>query len=159
LGKCVEHYIGGIQELDEENPMRIEVGLWIDRRKAVIVTIAHEGDGIRSIQSTIEKHVRFSGILSQDGWVGNMQDRKFANYLLSYYDDVIACILDADSIQIFGPGEAKLQLEKRLRYAEMGGSIVRIETIDKMTDRQLEGKIWQHYLSLIARTDAQIRTM
>jgi hypothetical protein len=151
--------MGEIQELDEENPMKREVGLWIDRRKAVIVTIAHDGDGIRSMQSTTEKHVRFSGIFSQDGWVGNMQDIKFKNYLTSYYDDVIACILDAESIQIFGPGEAKHQLEKRLRHAELDGRIVRIETIDKMTDRQIEAKIWQHYLSLKARTEAQIRIM
>jgi hypothetical protein len=132
----------------KEKLMKREVGLWIDRRKAVIVTIAHDGDGIGSIQSNLEKHVRFSGILAQDGWVGNMQDRKFANCLTSYYDDVIACILDADSIQIFGPGEAKLQLEKRLRDEKLSGRIVGIETVEKMTGRQIEAKIWQHFLSL-----------
>lgn len=127
--------------------MKREVGLWIDRHKAVIVSISYHGDGMRSLQSNLEKQVRFSGVLSQDGWVGNMRDRKFVDYLTSYYDDVIECILDADSIQIFGPGEAKLQLERRLRLEELGGRIVGIETVDKMTDRQIEAKVWQHYLS------------
>jgi hypothetical protein len=121
----------------------------------VIVTVAHYGDGIGSIQSNVEKLVRFSGVGSQDGWMGNMQDRKFSDYLTSYYDDVIARIIDAASIQIFGPGEAKLQLEKRLRHAELGGHIVGIETVDKMTDRQIEAKIWQHFLSHVERTPAQ----
>lgn len=127
--------------------MRREVGLWIDRRKAVIVTILQEGDGIRTLQSHSEKLIRFSGILSQEGWVGNMQDRRFEKYLTSYYDDVIACLRDADSIQIFGPGEAKLQLEKRLRHAELGSRIVGIETIEKMSEGQIEAKVWQHFLS------------
>lgn len=128
--------------------MKREVGLWIDRRKAVIVTIAHDGNGISNNQSSLEKHVRFSGVLSQDGWVGNMQDKRFANCLTSYYDGVIDCILGADSIQIFGPGEAKLQLEKLLRREELGGRIVGIETVEKMTDRQIEAKIWRHFLSI-----------
>jgi stalled ribosome rescue protein Dom34 len=31
-----------------------------------------------------------------------------------FYDAVIACIREADSILIFGPGEAKNELENRL---------------------------------------------
>lgn len=127
--------------------MKREVGLWIDRSKAVIVTIAHEGEGIRGLESNLERHVRFSGVSSEDGWMGNLQDGKLSTCLTSYYDDVIACILDADSIQIYGPGEAKLQLEKRLRNAELGERIVRTETVEKMTERQIEAKVWQHFLS------------
>jgi hypothetical protein len=56
-------------------------------------------------------------------------------------------IRDAEFIQIFGPGEAKLELEKRLKHEELSGCIVTIETIDKMTDRQIEAKVWQHFLS------------
>jgi hypothetical protein len=127
--------------------MKRDVGLWIDRFKAVIVTISHDGDGIRSMQSHLEKHVCFSGVLSRNGWGENMQDKKVANGLSSYYDDVVECILDADSIQIFGPDVAKLQLEKRLRREELGRRIVGIETVEKMTDRQIEAKVWRHFLS------------
>jgi hypothetical protein len=83
------------------------------------------------------------GILS--GWLdGNMQDRNCKLHT-SYYD---TSLYDAESIQIFGPGEAKLQLEKRLRSEELGRRIVGIETVEKMTDRQIEAKVWQHFLSL-----------
>jgi hypothetical protein len=147
-----------VKEVTMDNLMKREVGLWIDHCKAVIVTIAHHGGGVKNIQSMVEKHVRFSGVGSQDGWVGNMQDRKFANHLTGYYDDIIERILDAESIQIYGPGDAKLQLEKRLKHAELGERIVRIETVDKMTDRQIEAKVWQHYLSGMGRADVQNRS-
>lgn len=128
--------------------MKREVGLWIDRYKAVIVTIAYQGSGVKSTQSSLEKLVCFSGVLSQEGWAGNLRDGKFVDHLTRYYDDVISYILDADSIQIFGPGEAKLQLEKRLRQEELGERIVGVENTSKMTDRQIEAKVWQHLLSV-----------
>jgi hypothetical protein len=46
--------------------MKREVGLWIDRRKAVIVTIAHDGDGIVAL--ILEKHVRFRDFIRMAGW-------------------------------------------------------------------------------------------
>ena len=44
------------------------------------------------------------------------------------------------SILLFSPGEAKGELEKRLANKGLGGRIVGIETVDKMTDRQIAGK-------------------
>ncbi len=127
--------------------MKSEVGLWIDDRKAVIVTILLPQDGIGRFQANLEKQVRFSEDLSRDNRTYDWRDNKFSNYLSSFYDGVIECIRDAEFIQIFGPGEAKLELEKRLKHEELSGCIVTIETIDKMTDRQIEAKVWQHFLS------------
>jgi len=62
-----------------------------------------------------------------------------------YYDAVIACIGDAESILIFGPGEAKGELTKRLKRSDLGGRIAGVETVDKMTDRQIAAKVRQHF--------------
>lgn len=128
--------------------MKKEVGLWIDNRKAVIVAIAHDGDGINQTQSSLEKQVHFSAGFSRDGLAGDPGDRKFGNFPDSYFDDVITSIRDAESIQIFGPGEEKLELEKRLKREELGSLIVGVETMDKMSERQIEAKVWQHFLSI-----------
>ncbi len=61
------------------------------------------------------------------------------------YDAVIASIRDAESILIFGPGEAKDELKKRLEGNNLSGSIVGIETVDKMTERQIAVKIRHHF--------------
>ena len=76
-----------------------------------------------------------------------MRDRQFGNHLNSYYDEVIAVIRGADSIQILGPGEAKGELEKRLEHEGLKAHILAIETADKMTDRQISAKVREHYLT------------
>ena len=50
-----------------------------------------------------------------------------------------------DSIQIFGPGEAKGELEKRLEHEGLKEHILAIETMDKMTDRQIAAKVRERF--------------
>jgi len=121
--------------------MKKETGLWIDHRKAVIVFVSDEGEEIQEITSNLEGHVRFSGGTSEDGSPEDVRDRQFSNQLSSYYDEVIAVIRDSDSIQIFGPGEAKGELKNRLENKDLAGRILSVETADKMTDRQIAAKV------------------
>ena len=125
--------------------MKSEIGLWIDHRQAVIVVVTDAGEETKRIISNMEKHVRFSSGSSEDGSQEDVRDRQFGNHLNSYYDEVIAVIRDADAIQIFGPGEAKGELEKRLEHEGLKGRIVDIETADKMTDRQIAAKVREHF--------------
>jgi hypothetical protein len=115
--------------------------LWIDHRKAIIVTITAEGEETKEINSDMEKHVRFASGSSEDGSSEDVRDRHFGNHLNSFYDKVIACLREADSIQIFGPGEAKGELEKLLEKEGLKGRIFEIEAMDKMTDRQIAAKV------------------
>jgi hypothetical protein len=127
--------------------MKRDVGLWIDHRKAVIVTVVGEEEETKLIESGMEKHVRFASGSAEDGSAEDMRDRQFANHLGRYYDRVIECIGDAQSILILGPGEAKGELEKRLQGKELGGRVVGVETADKMTDRQIAARVRQRFLS------------
>jgi hypothetical protein len=121
--------------------MKKRVGLWIDHRKAIIVTITEQGEDTQEIKSDMEKHVRFASGSSDDGSSEDVRDRNFGNHLKSFYDKVIACIRDADSIQIFGPGEAKGELVKRLESDGLKACISEVDTVDKMTDRQIAAKV------------------
>jgi hypothetical protein len=121
--------------------MKNKVGLWIDHRKAIIVTITEKGEDTQEIKSDMEKHVRFASGSSEDGSSEDVRDRHFGNHLNSFYDKVIACLREADSIQIFGPGEAKGELEKLLEKEGLKGRIFEIEAMDKMTDRQIAAKV------------------
>jgi hypothetical protein len=130
--------------------MKKDVGLWIDHRKTVIVSVTNEGEETRRIRSDMEKHVRYSGAAQEDS-AEDQRDTRFTGYLNKYYDQVISCIRDAESILIFGPGEAKVELEKRLERESLSGRVVGVETVDKMTDRQIEAKVWQYFLSFPER--------
>jgi hypothetical protein len=122
--------------------MKKQAGLWIDHRKAVIVIISETGEEIKEISSDMEKHVRFTGgTASDDGSTEDVRDRQFGNHLNSFYDQVIAILRQADTIQIFGPGEAKGELAKRLEHEGLKAHILAIETVDKLTDRQIAAKV------------------
>ncbi|MEH2055658.1 MAG: hypothetical protein V7K97_05690 [Nostoc sp.] len=132
--------------------MRTKVGLWIDHRKAIVVTVTAKGEEINEIISEVEKQPRRSGDSPLKGAYESHQvpaddslQRNFTGQLNIYYDAVIASIRDAESILIFGPGEAKDELKKRLEGNNLSGSIVGIETVDKMTDHQIAAKIRHHF--------------
>ena len=122
--------------------MKKQAGLWIDHRKAVIVLITDEGEEVKKIISGMEKHVRFTGgDGSEEGSSEDVRDRQFGNHLNSYYDEVIAVVRNSDAIQIFGPGEAKGELQKRLKNEGLKDEVLSVETVDKMTDHQIAAKV------------------
>jgi hypothetical protein len=93
----------------------------------------------------MEKHVRFYGG-AKGASAEDQRDRQFTDHLHKYYDRVVTCIRDADSILILGPGEAKGELKTRLEIEGLGGRIVGIETADKLTDHQIAAKVRQRFL-------------
>ena len=124
--------------------MNKAIGLWIDHRETVLVSLTNKGEETRRIDSGMEKHVRFSGgaeqVTDED-----IRDRRFTNHLNTYYAEVVASIRDADSILIFGPGEAKGELAKRLGTENLTERIVGIETLDKLTERQIGARVRQYF--------------
>ena len=132
--------------------MRTKVGLWIDHRKAIVVTVTDKGEEIALTISGVGKQLRRSGDSPLKGPYESYQvpaddsrQKTYTGHLNLYYDAVIACIGDAESILIFGPGEAKGELKKRLEKSKLGGRIAGVETVDKMTNRQIAAKVRQHF--------------
>jgi hypothetical protein len=132
--------------------MGTKVGLWIDHRKALIVAVTDKGEEIRLVISKVDKQPgRSDGVRSTMPYEAHQvpaddsRERKFTGHLNIYYNAVIASLRDAESILIFGPGEAKGELKKRLVRNKLGGRIVGIETIDRMTDRQIAAKVRRYF--------------
>jgi len=131
--------------------MKRTVGLWIDHKKAVIVFVAGKEEEIKLISSNIETQQRQSGVSTPD----DIRHRELTEHLNIYYDEVVSCIREAESILIFGPGEAKGELKKRLEKANLGGHIVGIKPADQMTDPQIVAKVKEHFLHQRAATDSR----
>ena len=135
--------------------MGTKVGLWIDHRQAMIVAVTDKGEEARLIISRVEKQLRRSGDSPLKGPYETLQvpaddsrQKTFTGHLNIYYDAVIAAMRDAESILIFGPGEAKGELQSRLKRNNLSGRIVGIKTVDKMTDRQITEKVGRHFQGL-----------
>ena len=124
--------------------MRREVGVWIDHKKAVIVSIAAGRVTTRTLESDVGPHPHFSG--SQEGGGEKKYEERHSHELDRFYDDVIRQLGEPDALLLFGPGEAKLQLKDRLgRSSALSECIVAVETTDKLTDPQIVAKVKEHY--------------
>jgi hypothetical protein len=132
--------------------MKTTVGLWIDHRKSVIVEVSDKDEETTVIESHVEKHAgRVDGARSttpyeaQKAQADDSRQREFTGHLNVYYDEVLAAIRDADSILIFGPGEAKGELKRRLERDNLGARIVAVETVDRLTDPQIAAKVRDYF--------------
>ncbi|MDZ4401741.1 hypothetical protein [Prosthecobacter sp.] len=132
--------------------MKTNIGLWIDHRRAVIVSESSAGEEIKVILSDADRQPgRIHGERSTTPFEAQLTEaddvsqRKFTAQLHRYYEEVIACVREAEEIFIFGPGEAKGELHKELEKALPKGCVVVVETADKMTDRQIAARVRDHF--------------
>ena len=132
--------------------MNTTAGLWIDHRKAVVVIVSAKGEETMEIKSNVDKQPgRFAGVRSTAPYESQLVkaddrlERKLTGHLNQYYAKVMASIHDADAILVFGPGEAKGELKKRLDRAKIGGHITVMETTDKLSDRQIAAKARKYF--------------
>ena len=86
------------------------VGIWVDNKKAVIITLTPEGEtkSIREIPSELERHVRLSGgsrtkktpwgpqAIASDG---KMEER-YQQQLKRFFNKVIETVADAHKIML-----------------------------------------------------------
>jgi len=128
--------------------MKINAGLWIDRKKAVIIFLADKKEKKIVLDSGLDKIFQQAGKLNsanpngrRDETPDDIKERVFKGHLNNYYDRVISLIKGADSIYIFGPGETKNELAKRSQKEKLKGRILKVETSDKLTDRQIAAKV------------------
>lgn len=122
--------------------MKTTVGLWIDHRKAVIVFVKGSEEEIKLVNSNIEKPHGQSGMSAP---ADDSRQNELTGHLNSYYDDVISSLRNAEAILIMGPGEAKGELKKRIERNHLNGRIINVETVDKMTERQIVAKVREHF--------------
>ncbi len=128
------------------------IGLWIDHKKSLMVILDEKEEQIQTIESGIGKHTRYRGATrpktpySAQYQQGDDQlDKKFSERLNKFYKNIISQIRGAEALLIFGPGEAKFELEKRLAREKVGVPTIWIEAADKMTERQIAAKVRKHF--------------
>jgi hypothetical protein len=123
------------------------VGIWIDRREAIVVTLSGADEKCVRIHSSMESQERRAGDRT-DGPYEPLQvpddssrDRKERGELARFYDEVITHIAGSDSLYICGPGETRTHLKHRIAESSSAPSNVQVEAADRMTDAQFIAKI------------------
>jgi hypothetical protein len=136
--------------------MKSNVGLWIDHRKAVLVFISDNDVENRTITSNVERQPgRINGKRSLAQFerqlivADDIQERKYDNSLEKFFAGIYKDIKDAESVFIFGPGEAKGELKKYMDRNGSGNIVAGIESVDKMTDHQIIAKVRNYFQHVV----------
>jgi hypothetical protein len=125
--------------------MTHKVGIWIDHKKAVIVSASEDRVTAETLESDVGPHTRYSG--PQDGGGEKRYEERHRQHLDRYYDEVIGQLGQPEALLIFGPGEAKLELRERLRRSKTWSDrTVDIETADKLTEPQIVARVKEQFL-------------
>jgi hypothetical protein len=139
--------------------MAKQAGVWIDHKQAIVVLITGKEKEIKKITFDIGQPIRAVGgsrstrpykpgeFIAED-----TVQRKVENDRQNYYDDVIKSIRGAKGLLVIGPSEAKGEFVKRLRSKKLDGVTVDVETVDKMTDRQIAAKVGAHFTPAKSKT-------
>lgn len=126
------------------------IGIWLDHEKTVIVAISN---GLTTIShlyadSEDENHLLHGASASathfghQEITLERKIERRHKQHLHHYYQNIIQQIKDSKKIFIFGPGEAKIELEKEMKKLnDLASKIIAVESADKMTDHQIVAKV------------------
>ena len=130
-----------------------KIGIWIDHKKAVIVSASAGQVTTMTLESEVGPHGRYSGRAgypTPDGPKSGGGEKKYeerhGQHLDGFYDKVISQLGQPESLFIFGPGEAKLQLRERLsRSKSLSEHVDEIETTDKLTNAQIVAKVKEHF--------------
>ena len=124
--------------------MSHDAGVWIDHKKAVIVTVSGGHVRAKTLISDVGPHTHYAG--SQEGGGEKKYEERHSQDLDRYYDDVISQLGEPDALLLFGPSEAKLQLKDRLgRSHGLSEGIMAVESADKLTDPQIVAKVKEHF--------------
>jgi len=127
------------------------VGVWIDRRQAMVVRFSDAAEESIHIQSGMESQERRASDHPEGPFEplnvpsDDTRDRKETAELNKFYDEVIAHLSQASSIYICGPGEARKQLRSRMEDDRSVTGEVEIEAADSMTDAQIVAKFRKHF--------------
>ena len=130
-----------------------QTGVWIDKQKAIIVSL-EEGDvNLKEIVSNVEtfKIHGGSGTKMKGGPQDVVQDSRYLerekHQLRGYFEEVIEDIKHSNQIMIFGPAEIPLKLAKEieLNYRSVSNKVKSVEKSDSMTDNQVKAYVRDYF--------------
>lgn len=127
------------------------IGVWIDRRQAIVVKISGSEESCVHVESHVESQERRAADRTDGPYEpllvpsDSSRDRKESGELSKFYEEVISHFAHADAIYICGPGETRTQLKHHMEEQKGLTSHVQVEPADRMTEPQLIAKIREHF--------------
>lgn len=131
------------------------IGIWLDKKVAKIVTIENDIETLEFIESEVDDYhvVGGSGTRFKGGPQDVVQDSRYLerekHQLKSYFGEIVDKIKTADEIIIYGPAQTNEKLKKELfeNFKFIDSKIREVVKVDSMTDNQLKALVRDSFKS------------
>ncbi|CAL2104227.1 conserved protein of unknown function [Tenacibaculum sp. 190130A14a] len=125
------------------------IGIWLDKEKAFIVTIENNNEHMEKVLSNIEnfKIHGGSGTRFKGGPQDVVQDSRYLerekNQTKNYFKELASKVQDANALAIFGPAETyeKFKKELEVSYKNLDEKVKTVRNVDSMTNNQVKALI------------------
>ncbi|HEX6791950.1 MAG TPA: hypothetical protein VF247_11625 [Candidatus Krumholzibacteria bacterium] len=126
-----------------------KVGIWIDHRRALIVTLEEGNESREVVESDIDQLATPEGSRRNPTPYGpqmtsvehKMEGREL-KHLHQYYQDIIKRIGAPERLLVIGPALAKQELAAEIaNESALRKTMVKVEPCDSMTDNQVAARI------------------
>ncbi len=125
------------------------MGIWIDRRDAFLILIKGDRTTVERIESNADSHFRPKGgwkasgtAVAQSVSKEKTADERRKHQLHDFYQTLVQKITKADTLLIFGPGEAKHELTKEIEKIKgPRPRIAAVKAAEKSTENQLVAEV------------------
>lgn len=124
--------------------MKHQTGIWINQRKAILITFLNGEVEVRTIVSNVENYyvvgsAHFKIFYGPMDVVSEKEYLERHNYQLNkYFQKILNAVKNVDELYIFGPEDTKYKLlDVFNKNKELSLKVRNVETVDSMTERQM----------------------
>jgi len=125
------------------------IGIWLDKEKAYIVSLKNDKTIVDTIQSEIETFNigGGSGTRFKGGPQDVVQDSKYLerekHQLKAYFKEIASQLKNANAIVIFGPANTNEKFYRELEenYKDIYVKVKAVKKADSMTDNQIKALV------------------
>jgi hypothetical protein len=129
------------------------IGIWLDKREAKIVTLTENSEDYTTVHSDIEEYhpAGGSGTRMKGGPQDVVQDSRYLerekHQHIAYFKSILSQISDADQIVIFGPAQTGEKLHKEMKHLSKSlyNKVTGLEKADSMTDNQIKAWVKDYF--------------
>lgn len=133
--------------------MEKQTGIWIDLKKAKIVTLSGDQKTLKTINSGINTRERVPGESKTFGRFGEQyldnektKEQKIKKQTKEFIRLVMQEIADCEAIVIFGPANMKHELEKEIKADHsLAPKLKGVVPADSMTDNQTSAWVLDYF--------------
>jgi len=138
-----------------ETSSKNHIGVWLDNRKAMVVSIASDGrEKVIKIDSNVDESHPKGGSGSsipygkQDAISEQHYLERRKNQFKDFYTRIIQELENSDQFIVMGPAEAKIGFERQIaEQPDLHAKLASVETVDSYSENEIKAIIRSFFAS------------